>query len=91
MKQFLLGANAIAALIVGLFFLRFWRDTHDRFFLFFAAAFGIEAINRFAQSLSAFSQETEPIFYVVRLISFLLIFAAIVNKNRSKRVSGKKE
>lgn len=85
MKLFLLGANAVAALIVALFFLKFWRDTRDRFFLFFAAAFGIEAVNRFAQSLSSFSEETEPIFYLVRLISFLLILAAIVNKNRSKR------
>ena len=32
MEQILLGANAMASLVVGLFFLRFWRDTRDRFF-----------------------------------------------------------
>lgn len=84
MKLFLLGANAIASLVVALFFLRFWRDTGDRFFLFFAAAFGIEGVNRVTQGLSTVSEETEPFFYVVRLFSFLLILMAIVDKNRSK-------
>jgi uncharacterized membrane protein HdeD (DUF308 family) len=86
MKLFLLGANAMALLAVGLFFLRFWRDTGDRFFLFFAAAFGIEGVNRIALSLSTVSAEREPFFYLVRLFSFLLILAAIVYKNRSKNV-----
>ena len=47
----LLGANAMASLVVGLLFLRFWRDTHDRFFLFFALAFGVEGLNRVAIEL----------------------------------------
>jgi uncharacterized membrane protein HdeD (DUF308 family) len=71
-------------LTVGLFFLRFWRDTGDRFFLYFAAAFGIEGVNRVAQGLSTISEETEPFFFLVRLFSFLLIIAAVVDKNRSK-------
>jgi uncharacterized membrane protein HdeD (DUF308 family) len=76
----------MASLTVGLFFLRFWRYTRDRFFLFFAAAFGIEGVNRVAQGLSAISADSEPFFYLVRLISFLLILAAIVDKNRGKIV-----
>jgi hypothetical protein len=35
----LLGAISMASLIAGLFFLRFWKDTGDRFFLFFAVSF----------------------------------------------------
>jgi uncharacterized membrane protein HdeD (DUF308 family) len=84
MKLLLLGAIAMASLTAGLLFLRFWRDTGDRFFLFFAAAFGIEGVNRVAQGLSAVSEETEPLFFLVRFFSFLLIIAAIVDKNRSK-------
>jgi hypothetical protein len=84
MKSLLLGAIAMASLTIGLFFLRFWRDTGDRFFLFFAAAFGIEGVNRVAQGLSTVSEEREPLFFLVRLISFLLIIAAVVDKNRSK-------
>lgn len=86
MKQFFLGAIAMASLVAALFFLRFWRDTGDRFFLFFAAAFGMEVINRTALALGELSEETEPILYMVRLFSFLLILAAIVNKNRRKRL-----
>ena len=84
MKSLLLGAIAMASLTVGLFFLRFWRDTGDRFFLFFAAAFGIEGVNRVAQGLSEVSEETAPLRFLVRLFSFLLIIAAVVDKNRSR-------
>ncbi|HEX6435777.1 MAG TPA: DUF5985 family protein [Candidatus Binatia bacterium] len=43
MDFMLLGAISMASLIAGLFFLRFWKDTGDRFFLFFAVSFLIEA------------------------------------------------
>lgn len=82
MNQFLLGANAVAALIVALFFLRFWRNTRDRFFLFFAVAFVVDVVNRVALSLRVFPVETEPFFYVARFLSFSLIIVAIVDKNR---------
>ena len=55
MKEMLLGANAIAALTVALFFLRFWRNTRDRFFIFFALAFLIDAIVRIALGLGHWS------------------------------------
>ena len=84
MEQILLGANAMASLVAGLFFLRFWRDTRDRFFLFFATAFAVEGVNRVALGLSNVSEETAPYFYLVRLFAFLLILAAIVDKNRKK-------
>jgi uncharacterized membrane protein HdeD (DUF308 family) len=84
MGLMLLGANAALSLIVGLFFLRSWRDTRDRFFLFFALAFAVEGVNRVALGLTDPSQEDEPYFYLVRLFSFLLILAAIVDKNRKK-------
>ena len=74
----------MASLLVGLFFLRFWRDTRDRFFLFFATAFAVEGINRVALALTNVSEDTEPYFYLIRLFSFLLILAAIVDKNRKR-------
>lgn len=82
MNQLLLGAIAIANLIIGLFFLRFWKKTRDRFFLFFAVAFSLEGFNRALLGLSYGSNENEPIFYLVRLLSFILILFAIVDKNR---------
>lgn len=82
MNTMLLGANAMAALVASLFFLRFWRDTHDRFFLFFAIAFFLDVINRVALALATIPKETEPFFYLARLLSFIIILAAIVDKNR---------
>ena len=81
----ILGAVAMASLVTALFFLRFWRQTHDRFFLLFAVAFGIDAINRAVLGLTTMSQEHEPFFYVVRLFTFALILIAIIDKNRSAK------
>src|SRR5687767_8246573 len=80
----LLGAIAMASLVAGLFFLRFWRDTGDRLFLYFAISFLIEGVNRAALGLSGNPDEGRPFFYFVRLLSFIVILAAIVQKNLHK-------
>ncbi len=85
MNQLLLGAIAMGNLVIGLFFVRFWRKTRDRFFLFFAVSFILEGSNRVLLGLSQGSNENEPIFYLVRLLSFVLILIAIVDKNRISR------
>ncbi|HKW14438.1 MAG TPA: DUF5985 family protein [Candidatus Krumholzibacteria bacterium] len=82
LNALLFGASAMAALVASLFFLRFWRNTRDRFFLFFAVAFLIDAVTRVVLGLSVFPKESEPLFYVARLLSFAIIIAAIVDKNR---------
>jgi uncharacterized membrane protein HdeD (DUF308 family) len=85
MNQLLLGAIVMACLIISLFFLRFWRKTRDRFFLFFAAAFFAEGVNRIILGLTTVPSEAEPFFYIIRLFSFLLILVAIVDKNRADK------
>jgi uncharacterized membrane protein HdeD (DUF308 family) len=90
MNQLLLGAIAMANLIIGLFFLRFWRKTQDRFFLFFAVAFSLEGLNRALLGLDYNSNENEPVIYLVRLLSFLLILIAIIDKNRVNKSNGGK-
>lgn len=79
---FLLGVIATSSLAAGVFFLRYWRETRDSLFLAFAVAFLIEAANRTASLLLVQPNEGTPWIYVVRLFAFLLILAAIVNKNR---------
>ena len=82
MGQFLLGAVAMASLVAAMFFLRFWHKTHDRFFLLFAAAFLLEVINRTTlAAIGSVTEEQEPLFYLVRLFSFVLILIAILDKN----------
>jgi uncharacterized membrane protein HdeD (DUF308 family) len=85
MNLVLLGAIAMASLVAGLFFLRFWKDTRDRFFLFFSVAFFIEGLNRFALAMTSDPNEGRPFFYFVRFLSFLLILIAIVDKNISSK------
>lgn len=85
MNQLLLGAIATMSLGAALFFLRFWRQTEDRLFLFFALAFGIEGLNRLALATRPNPSEGEPVFYIVRLIAFVLIIVAVVDKNAARR------
>ncbi|MBI3964715.1 MAG: hypothetical protein HY329_03685 [Chloroflexi bacterium] len=81
MSVFMLGAIAMGSLSAALFFLRFWTQTKDRLFLMFAIAFGLEALNRTALALSPDPSEGAPLLYVVRLLAYALILAAIVDKN----------
>lgn len=84
LSSLLSGAVAMASFAVTLFFLKFWRQTLDRFFLLFALAFGLEAATRVVLGLTRISAEIEPLFYFARLLTFALIIAAIVVKNRSR-------
>ena len=79
----MLGAIAMASATAALFFLRFWRQTRDTLFLYFALAFGVDAVTRVALALGDISNEHEPLFYMGRLVTVALILVAIVNKNRA--------
>jgi uncharacterized membrane protein HdeD (DUF308 family) len=89
MNLILLGAIGMASLVAGLFFLRFWKDTRDRFFLFFSISFFVEGLNRFALAMTTDPNEGRPFFYFVRFLSFLLIIVAIADKNMAKRPRGR--
>lgn len=82
-EGFLLGVIVTSSLTVGSFFLKFWKQTRDTLFLGFGAAFLIEGVNRLAFLFIEQPNEGNPIIYTVRLFSYLLILAAIVNKNRA--------
>jgi uncharacterized membrane protein HdeD (DUF308 family) len=78
---FLLGVIATASITAGIFFLKFWRNTRDSFFLAFAASFLIEGLNRCAVLFLDKPNEGSPWTYLVRLLSFSLILGAILRKN----------
>jgi hypothetical protein len=84
MDSLLMGAIAAGSAFAGLFFFRFWHQTRDRFFLFFAGSFWLEAINRVALAVVPHASEREPLFYLVRLVAYGLILAAIWQKNRRR-------
>jgi hypothetical protein len=43
---------------------------------------GVDTATHFVLGLLHVSQEAEPLFYLARLLTFALIIAAIVQKNR---------
>lgn len=81
-EGFLLGMIVTGSATAAAFFYRFWRQTRDKLFLAFAVAFLIEAGNRIAFLWLDNPQEGTPVIYLVRLISYLVILAGIVLKNR---------
>ena len=84
MELFLKGSVAFGSTIVALFFLRFWRDTRDRLFLMFSACFFLLGVTRLGLALSDELSESQTQWYWLRCIAFLLILAAIIDKNRRR-------
>jgi hypothetical protein len=82
---FLQGVSAAAAWAAGLFFLRFWRDSGDRLFVYFGSAFWLLALSWSLLGLFSPTEETRPYIYGLRLVAFALIIAATIDKNRPRR------
>ncbi|MCS0580216.1 DUF5985 family protein [Massilia pinisoli] len=91
MSDLFSGAIAMASFIIALFFLRFWRDSRDRFFLYFALSFGIEGVHRIVSALSYDDNEDSPLHYLVRLLAYGLILWAILEKNLPARGGGRED
>lgn len=83
--SFVQAIAATAAWVCGLFFLRFWRESRDRLFLLFGAAFFLLALCWALLGLFSPAEETRPYIYAIRLAAFLLIIGAILDKNRGAR------
>ena len=84
MKLFLSGGLFALSWVAGLFFLRYWKKSGDRFFAFFAAAFWLIALQRLLL-LDRDNKDMMFAAYCVRLLAFLVILAAIFDKNRRPR------
>lgn len=76
--EFLRGGTMVALLMIGLHFLRFWRDAGDKLFGYFSGAFFLMALSQVAVVLLS---ETGELAYWLRLFAFILIIVAIVEKN----------
>lgn len=82
MNLFISGVLVAGYLIAGLFFLRFWRQSRDRLFALFAAAFWLLAAQRGALAAVEHGSPESAWLYALRLVAFLLILAAVIDKNR---------
>ena len=79
MTAFVAGALLAGYLVVALFFARFRRESGDRLFTIFAAAFVLLAAQRFA--LFYYGSEAGLWLYTLRLIAYALILFAVIDKN----------
>lgn len=82
---FLIGAIAAASGVAGLLFLRSYRRTHDRFFLYFAASFWIESAGRFCSGFWHYVEDDDALLYALRVIAYGLILIAVLEKNLPRR------
>ncbi|WP_306397680.1 DUF5985 family protein [Telluria beijingensis] len=85
MNHLLAGAIAMASLTIALFFVRFWRASGDRFFLYFALSFAIEGLHRVYAALRDGGGEDSPLHYLIRLLAYGLILWAILEKNLPRK------
>ncbi len=82
MGHFLAGICAVAFAASAVFFLRFWRQTSDRFFAIFALAFAALAVNYVGLGMLDPNDESRRYYFLIRLLAFLCFIAGIVDKSR---------
>jgi hypothetical protein len=83
MSLLLWGMCAALSSVAGLFFWKFYREAHDRLFAMFAVSFWLLAAHWLALGVVNPATETRFYFYAPRLLAFLLIVAAIIDKNHA--------
>lgn len=82
---FLLGFVSACSFVAALFFLRFWRDTRDHLFLGFAAFFLIQGSSNAVALSLPHPNIANPWLFLLRLLSALIVLAAILWKNTARR------
>lgn len=87
--QFMSGAIAMGCATAALFFWRFYRQTRDRLFAWFAAAFCVFAAERIGWLYAGPNETAHAGVYVARLAGFSLIIVAIIVKNRAGGARGR--
>ena len=84
MIEFLSGAVTLGFLVAAVFFFRFWSRTRDRLFLAFAIGFFLLALNQALAAWLGAADERVGYTYLLRVVGFVLILLAIVDKNVSR-------
>lgn len=88
LEDFLGGAISMGFAIAALSFLKFWRKTREKLFLAFSGSFLLLAANQALLTLSGIPTEERSWLYLLRLLAFLLILAALWLQNRRGRSAG---
>lgn len=89
--EFVSGIYMATFAASGVFFLKFWRASKDRFFLLFCLACWLLASERVAllfvdggyQAIPEAVDEARSFVYIFRLFAYALILLAVIEKNRT--------
>ena len=79
------GMLVLAAAMVGLHFLRFWKSSRAGFFLCFALSFFIQSAQWLHSGLYHGTSDYSPLYYLARLLAYGLIAWAILRRNALPR------
>ncbi|MGH7736740.1 MAG: DUF5985 family protein [Candidatus Tyrphobacter sp.] len=82
MYELLSGIMAALCLVAGAHFLRSFLRTRDRLFASFSVAFFTLGCSQLFLGIFDQPEANHPLAYIPRLIAFVLIAAAILDKNR---------
>jgi len=82
---FLTGVIFSLYMVATVFFVKFWTRTGDRLFLAFAVAFVMEGFNRLQFLSVNHPEDGSPGIYIVRILAFSLIAAAVIAKNLQQK------
>lgn len=81
-ELFIVGMLVMSSFAIGVHFLKFWRLSKDRFFIWFAIAFWVFGLGWTIRVFWPAVPEHSHWAYVPRLVAFLMIIVAILDKNR---------
>jgi hypothetical protein len=84
MATFLSGMITAGFVVAAIFFFRFWRRTGDALFATFGISFLLFAVAQTSSVSFDFLHDDKTGVFVLRLIGFVLLLAAIARKNLGK-------
>ena len=75
--------SATCAWACGVFMFRFWQRSRDRLFGYFGLAFWLLSLSWILLAVMDPAADGRPYIYLIRLVAFLLIIVAVLDKNRA--------
>lgn len=93
LNSFLSGIYMITFLSSGLFFLKYYKASGDRFFGLFSGACAMLAVERVVLLILSDPLARQPLeigpreswVFIFRLVAFMIILFAVIDKNKRQR------
>lgn len=79
---FIHGAVSMGCALVAAFFLRCWRASDDRLFVFFAVAFAVLGVDYMLLGVLTQASEFRVPVFAIRLAAYVIILVGVIDKNR---------